>query len=79
VNGEGDERPDDPTGQAASLGIVQIKDQDPLAAKSQMAFVSENVMLYGNFTALQNLEYFAQLGGKKNYRVDDFREEVVFE
>ncbi len=51
--------------------------QDPLAAKSQMAFVSENVMLYGNFTALQNLEYFARLGGKKNYRVDDFREVLL--
>ena len=29
-----------------------------------MAYVSENVQLYGNFTAVQNLEFFAKVGGK---------------
>ena len=29
-------------------------------------------MLYGNFTAIQNLEFFARLGGKRNYTRDDF-------
>jgi ABC-2 type transport system ATP-binding protein len=38
--------------------------RDPLEAKKHVAFVSENVMLYGNFTARQNLEFFAKLGGK---------------
>jgi ABC-2 type transport system ATP-binding protein len=37
---------------------------DPLEAKKYVSFVSENVMLYGNFTARQNLEFFAKLGGK---------------
>jgi ABC-2 type transport system ATP-binding protein len=40
--------------------------QDPLAAKKYAAYVSENVMLYGNFTARQNLDFFARLGGKRN-------------
>jgi ABC-2 type transport system ATP-binding protein len=36
----------------------------PLEAKRRLAFVSENVMLYENFSARQNLEFFAKLGGK---------------
>ena len=36
----------------------------PLEAKKLIAYVSENVMLYENFTARQNLEYFATLGGR---------------
>ena len=35
--------------------------KNPLEAKRQAAYVSENVMLYGNFTALQNLEFFGKL------------------
>ncbi len=38
--------------------------RDPLEAKKHVAFVSENVMLYGNFTARQNLDFFAKLGGR---------------
>jgi ABC-2 type transport system ATP-binding protein len=30
-------------------------------------------MLYPNFTALQNLDFFARLGGKKHYTKDDYR------
>ncbi len=40
--------------------------RDPLQAKKFVSFVSENVMLYGNFTARQNLDFFAKLGGKPN-------------
>ncbi|NOU18118.1 MAG: ABC transporter ATP-binding protein [Bacteroidales bacterium] len=40
---------------------------DPLAAKKHLAYVSENVMLYENFSAIQNLDYFSRLGGVKNY------------
>ena len=43
----------------------------PLEAKQRMAYVSENVMLYANFTACQNLEYFARLGGKKGITRDE--------
>ncbi len=41
---------------------------DPLAAKRHLAYVSENVMLYPAFTARQNLEFFAQLSGKRPSR-----------
>ena len=42
-----------------------------------MAYASENVMLYGNFTARQNLEFFTKLGGRKN--VTDEEYEAVME
>jgi ABC-2 type transport system ATP-binding protein len=42
-------------------GIVSHR--DPLAAKKKLAYVSENVMLYQNFTAIQNLDFFARLSG----------------
>lgn len=45
---------------------------DPLEAKKHVSFVSENVMLYGNFTARQNIEFFAKLGGRKGLDREDF-------
>jgi ABC-2 type transport system ATP-binding protein len=46
--------------------------KDPLGAKKYVAFVSENVMLYGNFTARQNLDFFAKLGGKEKLTKPDY-------
>jgi ABC-2 type transport system ATP-binding protein len=46
--------------------------RDPLEAKKYVSFVSENVMLYGNFTARQNLDFFAKLGGKTNLTKNDY-------
>lgn len=46
--------------------------RDPLEAKKYVAYVSENVMLYGNFTARQNLDFFAKLGGKTNLARQDY-------
>ena len=46
--------------------------QNPLEAKKFVAYVSENVMLYGNFTARQNLDYFAKLGGKADLSKQDY-------
>lgn len=61
----------DPTeGQALINGIDSAK--DPLEAKRFVSFVSENVMLYGNFSARQNLDYFAKLGEKDNLTKDDY-------
>lgn len=57
-------------GEARVCGIPSH--QEPLKAKEKVAFVSENVMLYPNFTALQNLDFFARLGGKTTYTADDY-------
>lgn len=58
-------------GEARIDGVVTHR--EPLRAKQHVAFVSENVMLYPNFTALQNLDFFARLGGQTNYTKDDYR------
>jgi ABC-2 type transport system ATP-binding protein len=58
------------TGTCYVKGIDVTK--DPLEAKKHVAFVSENVMLYGNFTARQNLDFFAKLGGNENLSREDY-------
>ncbi|OGG03719.1 MAG: ABC transporter ATP-binding protein [Candidatus Glassbacteria bacterium RIFCSPLOWO2_12_FULL_58_11] len=61
----------DPTsGQALINGIDVTK--EPLKAKKYVAYVSENVMLYGNFTARQNLDFFAKLGGCPDLKKEDY-------
>ena len=59
-----------------SSGQVLINDIDvvknPLETKKYVSFVSENVMLYGNFSARQNLDFFAKLGGKKDLSKQDY-------
>lgn len=63
------------SGEAKINGIVSHK--NPLEAKKYVAFVSENVMLYPNFTALQNLDYFVKLGGKLDYTKEDYRKVLL--
>lgn len=58
------------SGQALINGIDVTK--EPLETKKYVSYVSENVMLYGNFTARQNLDFFARLGGKKNLTKTDY-------
>jgi len=60
-----------PTDGEARLNGINCH-QNPLAAKKYAAYVSENVMLYGNFTARQNLDFFAKLGGKTNLAKNDY-------
>jgi len=58
------------TGTCYINGIDVTK--DPLKAKRFVSFVSENVMLYGNFTARQNLDFFAKLGDKTNLTKEQY-------
>jgi len=62
-------------GEARINGIVTHR--EPLRAKANVAYVSENVMLYTNFTAIQNLDYFSKLGGKRAYTRDEYREVLL--
>lgn len=61
----------EPTEGTARICGVDIT-KNPLEAKKHVAYVSENVMLYGNFTARQNLDFFAKLGGKKNVTKEEY-------
>jgi ABC-2 type transport system ATP-binding protein len=61
----------EPTSGSALINGIEVVAR-PLEAKRHLAFVSENVMLYGNFTARQNLDFFAKLGGKRGLKRDDY-------
>jgi len=55
----------EPTEGGAFLAGIDCA-RDPLIAKNHVAFVSENVMLYGSFTARQNLRFFSELAGGRH-------------
>lgn len=61
----------EPTAGRAMINGIDVA-KDPLEAKKYVAYVSENVMLYGNFTARQNLDFFAKLGGKSGLKKSDY-------
>lgn len=63
------------SGEALVMGIDSNK--DPLKAKKNLAFVSENIMLYGNFSALQNIDFFTRLGGKMDCSKDEYRDVLL--
>jgi ABC-2 type transport system ATP-binding protein len=57
-------------GKALIEGIDVAK--EPLRSKEFVSFVSENVTLYGNFTAYQNIDFFTKLAGKRNLTKADY-------
>jgi ABC-2 type transport system ATP-binding protein len=59
-------------GTAFVEGVDVVK--EPLKSKDHISYVSENVMLYGNFTAYQNLDYFSKLAGKRKLKRNDYAE-----
>jgi len=61
----------EPTSGTAKINEIDVT-KDPLEAKKHVAYVSENVMLYGNFTARQNLDFFTKLGGRNDMSKDDY-------
>lgn len=76
----------EPTDGTVKINEIDVT-RDPLSAKRFVSYVSENVMLYPNFSARQNLDYFARLGGKRNLTKQEYYdvlrrvglEEVAFE
>ena len=61
----------EPSGGTALLNGVDCT-KTPLEAKRFAAYVSENVMLYGNFTARQNLDFFTKLAGRKELKKEEY-------
>ena len=61
----------EPTNGTAKINGIDVT-QGTLEAKKHVSYVSENVMLYGNFSARQNLDFFAKLGGKTNLTKEDY-------
>jgi ABC-2 type transport system ATP-binding protein len=54
----------DPTEGTAEICGIDVN-KKPLEAKKHVAYVSENVLVYGNFTARQNMEFFTKLAGRE--------------
>jgi len=61
----------DPTGGQALINGIDVT-RDPLESKKYVSYVSENVMLYGNFSSRQNLDFFARLGGRTDLSKEDY-------
>lgn len=65
----------DPTSGTVKINNIDVQ-KDPLSAKRHAAYVSENVTLYGNFTARQNLEFFTRLAGRKDVTDDELADAI---
>jgi ABC-2 type transport system ATP-binding protein len=46
--------------------------EKPIEVKQYLSYLSENVMLYGNFTARQNLEFFTSLADKDDVAREEY-------
>ncbi len=62
----------DPSAGTATVNGLDVT-QHPLATKMFLAYIPETVMLYGNLTGLENLSYFAKLGGHDEYTQADLK------
>ena len=62
----------EPTAGTVTINEIDVQ-KNPLAAKKHVAYVSENVTLYGNFTAKQNMDFFTRLSGRKNVTDQEYR------
>lgn len=62
----------EPTSGTATVNGIDVT-QGPLETKRYLAYIPEQVMLYGNLTGIENLEYFARLGGHAGYTAADYR------
>ncbi len=62
----------EPTSGTARVNGIDVT-ENPLETKRHLAYIPEQVMLYGNLSGLENLEYFARLGGHDEYTSQDYR------
>lgn len=53
-----------PTAGRALLKNIEVA-KEPLEAKKHAAFLAENVLLYRNLTALQHLDFFSRISGRR--------------
>jgi ABC-2 type transport system ATP-binding protein len=60
-----------PTSGRALINGVDVAENPP-EAKKYVSYCSEDVMLYGHFTARQNLDFFVKLGGKPGLKKDEY-------
>lgn len=60
-----------PSGGTARVNGLDVT-SEPQASKRYLAYIPEQVTLYGNLSGLENLEYFAKLGGH-SYRAEEYR------
>ena len=63
----------DPTAGQALVNGLDVTEHS-LESKSYLAYIPEQVMLYPNLTGLENLRYFAKLGGHGNHGDDHLRD-----
>ncbi len=57
----------EPTSGAASIDGIDVA-REPLRAKARVAYVADTTAFYRRLTALQNLDFFARLGGRRHPR-----------
>jgi len=60
-----------PTSGRAMINGIEVA-ENPLEAKKYATYCSADVMLYGHFTARQNLDFFVKLGGKSGLKKDSY-------
>jgi len=53
-----------PTSGNAFINQINVN-KDPKATKQFLAYIPENLMLYPNLTAIENLDYFSGIAGKQ--------------
>jgi ABC-2 type transport system ATP-binding protein len=60
-----------PTSGRALINGIDVA-ENPIKAKKYVSYCSEDVRLYGHFTARQNLDFFVKLGGNPGLKKADY-------